>query len=134
MTEELGLDERFLKLLFFDVSQIGKNEICDVMLQFFNLNKLTIDHTCSFPTSLLFTIGYCLFIYQVLTTLTEIIVRRWFKIESLVLDFMLVFEETVAILLVVVGSCYELPIDLVLLSGSMYLFNSSLRLSLENLA
>lgn len=132
-TEEIGLDERFLKLLFFDVSQIGKTEICDSLLPFFDLGRFTVDMTCSFPTSPLFITGYCLFSYQVLITFVGILCHRYSKKQHISLDFMLVVEEVSAILIVIVGSCYELPYDLILLSGSMYLFNSSQRMSLESL-
>lgn len=130
----MGLDERFLKLLFFDISQIGKSEFCDSQLPFFDLGKLRVDMTCSFPTSPLFIAGYCFFGYQVITTLVAFLCHRFITSQHIALDFMLVFEEVATILLTIVGSCYELPSDLILLSGSMYLFNSSQRMSLENLS
>ena len=78
--------------------------------------------------------GYCIFSYQVLASLVALVVHGWLQRQSLTVDFMLVFEEVVTILLVIVGSCYELPADLILVSASLYAFNSSRRLSLEHLA
>jgi hypothetical protein len=132
ITEEFGLDERFLKVMFFDVSQVGRAHACDFTFQLFDLVNLSIGHTCTFITRPLFIVGYCMLAYQVAATVAVGYLKPVKGAASFTADILLVFEETVALLLAVGGLSFGFYIDLLLISASLYVFNEGKRSSFDN--
>lgn len=131
-TEEIGMDERFLKLLFFDVSQLGKAASCDYMFPVVDFNNLRVEYTCEFILRPLFISGYILMGYQVLVLCLAPFLKPHKSSISLTGDFMLVLEETSMILLVVVGSTFGFYLDLILISASIYIVTYKRRVALES--
>jgi hypothetical protein len=91
--EEAGMDERYLKLLFFDVSEITKPNSCGHFLHFYDIRLFEYNFECSFKTDFLSWVGYLAVSYQLCALLVAIIYRRRHPSErSLPVDLMLVFE------------------------------------------
>jgi len=135
VSEEVGLDERFLRLIFFDVSEVGKAKSCTFKLPYFDSNTFTQNYHCSFDQSWLFWVGYLIIGYQLMTLL---LVRCWLKRLptdiSLAGDFMMVAEEVFTVLMMTGGLCFGFYKDLMMISLSIYLMLTPRRISLEGIA
>lgn len=131
-TEDIGMDERFLKLLFFDVSQLGKISACDHMFPVIDFNNCAIEYTCEFITRPLFITGYILFAYQVVVCLVTLFLKPDRSAVSLTGDFLLVFEETAMILILVFGLAFGFYLDLILISISIYVLTHKRRITMDN--
>ena len=135
MCEEMNLDERFLRLLFFDVSEVGKSQICDYRLHYFDANLLKFNHHCHFDSSYLYITGYVFVLFQILVLISVVgFLKRSKKDHSVVADILMVIEEISTVLLVSSGICYCFYTDLLLISLSIYIALNTRRVSLDHIS
>ena len=131
IAEEMSLDERFLRLLFFDVSHLGKHSQCRSNLPFFDASRWEQQISCGLSSSWPFIVGYVTVGLHILTVPIVLCLKRKPNSVSLVADFSMVFQEVTLITLLTAGLCFGFYIDLLLISSSVYMLLSSRRVGFE---
>lgn len=133
MCSEVGLDERFLKLLFFDISQVGQPKICSFPLPYMDPNSFEEKFDCEFGNTWAHWGWYSLLGFQVIVAVVVFVFRRHQEEPNTIFDFLMVIEEMVTVILFASGICFGFYKELLMISISIYISLNSMRATLDGI-
>ena len=132
LAEELFLDERYLRLLFFDISQLGRHSTCEYTLPYLEANKWEQRLSCGLSFNWMFICGYILVGFHLITVPVVMYLKRTSNSVSLLSDFIMIFQEVTLVILLTAGLCFGFYTDLLLIAASVYVMLSPFRVGFED--
>ena len=128
----MGLDERYLRLLFFDISEVGRKTTCNYVLYFLDTNSFTEKFACHFEMNWMFVCGYIIVALHILIVPLVKLLKPGPDSASLAADFMMVFQEVTLVVLLTVGLCFGFYKDLLIVASSVYILLSPKRVGFDS--
>lgn len=134
LVEQVGLDERYLKLLFFDISDFGSTNVgCSYRLWYYDWTVLESRFDCEFTWTWQYILGYLAVGFQVLTLLIVALKYKNEAQDSMFCCVLMIFEEICSLIMLTTGAAYGFYKDLLLVVASNYAYIFRFRVPFEQL-